>query len=145
MQTLKLSGRWRLATTMLANIGVITLALVGAFLLRFDLSIPEPTRQNLYAVLVPSIIIHYAAFRAFTLTRGWWRYVGVTDFVNAVKAAVAGALGLAAFVGLFVRHSGFPRSVIVLNAVLIIGLGVGLRIVVRLWRQLPAERELGTR
>jgi FlaA1/EpsC-like NDP-sugar epimerase len=137
--------RHRGVVTTVANLGVITLAYTAAFGLRFDLTLPHPFLRMFALTLPVTIAIHYAAFYVFKLTRGWWRYVGVSDALNAVKAAFVGALGLGTYIVLFYRHGGYPRSVLLLNALLIIGLSVGLRLVVRLWRQLPSERDPGKR
>ena len=131
--------------TTLANLVVAVVAYTGAYLLRFDLSLP-PVYYHQYIVSLPAAVaIQFAAFHAFKLTRGWWRYVGISDFVNAVKAAFIGALGLGAYVAMFLRHTGYPRSLLFLNAVLVVGLSVGLRLIVRLWRQLPTDRSGGER
>jgi len=122
---------------------VATLAFTGAYLLRFDFGIPEAFRPTFLFALPATVVIHFAAFHAFKLTRGWWRYVGIGDFLNAVKAALVGAMGLAAFLTIFQREVAYPRSVLVLNAVLVVGLSVGVRLAVRLWRQMPADRDLG--
>src|SRR5262249_52185642 len=69
----------------------------------------------------------------------------VSDFLNAVKAAFLGAVGLGAYLLIFERNSGYPRSILLLNFVLIIGLSLGMRLVVRLWRQMPLDRGFGER
>jgi FlaA1/EpsC-like NDP-sugar epimerase len=135
--------KYRFVIIAAANLTVATLAYVGAYLLRFDFTIPAAYRAPFLLSLPATIAIHYAAFYTFKLTRGWWRYVGIGDFLNAVKAACAGGLGLAAFVMLFLRDTAYPRSVLLLNAVLIVGLSVGIRLAVRLWRQMPLDRDLG--
>jgi FlaA1/EpsC-like NDP-sugar epimerase len=135
--------KYRFAIIAVANLVVGAAAYTGAYLLRFDFGIPAAYRDAFLKSLPASIVIHYAAFYTFKLTRGWWRYVGIGDFLNAVKAAFVGGLGLSAFAMLFLPGTGYPRSVILLNAVLLVGLSVGMRLAVRLWRQMPLERDLG--
>jgi len=135
--------KYRAPASLVANLMVATLAFTGAYLLRFDFGIPEAFRPTFLFALPATVVIHFAAFHAFKLTRGWWRYVGIGDFLNAVKAALVGAMGLAAFLTIFQREVAYPRSVLVLNAVLVVGLSVGVRLAVRLWRQMPADRDLG--
>jgi FlaA1/EpsC-like NDP-sugar epimerase len=135
--------KYRAPASLVANLMVATLAFTGAYLLRFDFGIPEAFEPSFRFTLPATIVIHYAAFHTFKLTRGWWRYVGVGDFLNAVKAALVGGIGLSAFLAIFQREVAFPRSVLVLNAVLIVGLSVGVRLAVRLWRQMPADGESG--
>ena len=137
--------RYRTAITTLANLGVVAVAYASAYLLRFDLAIPASYQHQLWVTMPATIAIHYAAFYTFKLTRGWWRYVGVNDFLNAVKAAFLGAVGLGAYLLVFERNSYYPRSILLLNLVLIIGLSLGMRLVVRLWRQMPLDRGNGER
>src|SRR5262249_44346641 len=117
----------------------------GAYFLRFDFALPRAYRHQLLMTMPVAVAIHYAAFYALKLTRGWWRYVGVTDFINAVKAAFVGALGLGAYVLVFERGSFFPRSVLFINMVLVVGLSMGMRLAVRIWRQMPLDRGNGER
>src|SRR4051794_2718487 len=104
-------GRTRKLLVPLTNVTVIVLAYTVAFLLRFDFSIPEPYSYTFLATLPAAVIIQYASFTAFKLNRGWWRYVSISDFLNAVRGATVGGLGLASYVLLFHRHSFYPRSV----------------------------------
>jgi FlaA1/EpsC-like NDP-sugar epimerase len=133
--------RHRTVITTVANLAVIAVAYAVAYLLRFDFALPAAYRHQLLVTMPAAIAIHYGAFYAFKLTRGWWRYVGVTDFLNAVKAAFVGALGLGAYLLIFERGSFFPRSVLFVNMVLIVGLSLGMRLMVRLWRQMPFDRD----
>ena len=138
-------ARHRVVLTTVANVLVSGAAYTLAVLLRFDFTIPAAYERLFLKTLPAAILIHYAAFYAFKLTRGWWRYVGISDFLNSIKAAVVGALGLGTYVVLFHRAEFYPRSVIFLNAVLIVGLSIGSRLIVRLTRQLPVDRDHGHR
>jgi FlaA1/EpsC-like NDP-sugar epimerase len=128
-------ARHRLIVTTIANVLVAGIAYWLAFLFRFDFALPKGYRHLLLASLPVAVCIQFAAFYAFKLTRGWWRYVGVGDFVAAAKAAFVGTLGLGTYVILFQRHQYFPRSVLLMNAVLVVGISMGVRLAVRLWRQ----------
>ncbi len=135
--------RYRWFAAAAANLSVAAVAFTLAYLLRFDFTIPMGYRHAFLWSLAASVAIHYTAFYVFKLTRGWWRYAGIGDFLNALKAAFTGGLGLSAFIILFEPQAAFPRSVLFLNAVLLVGLSVGLRVAVRLWRQMPLDRDVG--
>jgi FlaA1/EpsC-like NDP-sugar epimerase len=137
--------RHRRSVTALANVALLALAYSGAFLLRFDFSIPEGPRRLYLATLPAAIVLQYAALSAFKLTRGWWRYVSISDFLDSLRAGTLGGLGLIAYVYLVHRNEGYPRSVFLLNFILMVGLSIGGRLAVRLWRQLPAPAEAGRR
>ena len=113
-----------------ANIATIATAYVLAFLLRFDFVLPPAMAQLFLETLVPVIVIEYAAFHALKFTRGSWRYVGVADLVTVTKAAVMSAMVQAVLV-LMLYRAGYPRSVIIMNAILLVGLSIGLRLVSR--------------
>jgi FlaA1/EpsC-like NDP-sugar epimerase len=140
MTSLPALRRSRLLLVPLTNILVIALSYTCAFLLRFDFTIPEVHARTFLVTLPAAIIIHYLGLQAFTLTRGWWRYVSVSDFLNAVRASGAGTLCFAAYVYLFHRGSFFPRSVFLLNFVMLVGFSIGGRLAVRLWRQRSKPR-----
>ncbi len=129
--------RYRGVVSGVANVFVIAVAYTVAHLLRFDLTIPEGLQRTFLITFPAAIALQYAAFYVFKLTRGWWRYVGIADFLNSIKAALAGSASLAAYVFLFHRKSFFPRSVFIIYPVLVVGLSIGVRLVVRIWRQGP--------
>jgi FlaA1/EpsC-like NDP-sugar epimerase len=133
--------RFRAPLSVLVNMGVIATAYVAAFLLRFDLSPPPSEQRHMLITLPAAVVIQYAAFWLFKLTRGWWRYVGIVDFVNAIKAAITGTAGLALYVLMFAREH-YPRSVFLLFAILVVGLSIGVRLAVRMWRELPSAPDL---
>lgn len=130
-------ARHRRSLAFLANVMVIAIAYTMAFLLRFDFNVPQRHIESLLLTLPAAVIVHYAAFTAFKVTRGWWRYVSIGDFVSVLRASVIGGLGLATYVFLFHRDRFFPRAVFLLNFVMVVGLSIGARLVVRLWRQIP--------
>jgi FlaA1/EpsC-like NDP-sugar epimerase len=105
-------------------------ALVLAWLLRFDFSLPY--RGLLFSAAPLLILIRLAAIGRYDLFHGWWRYTGVSDALDIVKAI---ALGSAVF--LFVMRFllgvvSFPRTIYILEAVLSIGLLAGVRIMSRI-------------
>jgi FlaA1/EpsC-like NDP-sugar epimerase len=105
-------------------------ALVMAWLLRFDFSLPY--RGLLFSAAPLLILIRLAAIGRYDLFHGWWRYTGVSDALDIVKAI---ALGSAVF--LFVMRFllgvvSFPRTIYILEAVLSIGLLAGVRILSRI-------------
>jgi FlaA1/EpsC-like NDP-sugar epimerase len=118
----------------LVNVLVIATAYGLAWLLRWDFDLHRLSNPMFYETLIASVAVHVVTFHLFRLSRGFWRYVGVADLINAVKASLAGAAGLA-IAALSLGHRGFPRSILLLNPILLVTLSIGVRLVVRLWRQ----------
>jgi FlaA1/EpsC-like NDP-sugar epimerase len=130
--------RHRALLSAAVNVVIIAFAYTAAFLLRFDLDLPHRYVRQLLTTLPAAIVLQYLALSAFKLTRGWWRYVGIVDFLNSIKAALAGSAGLAAYV-MIVSRAHYPRSILLLFAILVVGLTIGVRLAVRLWREHPGE------
>ncbi len=142
----ELLRRHRWLVFALVNTSIIVLAFTLAFLLRFDFVLPFPpaVMHSFLATAPAAIVIHSVTFYVFRLTRGWWRYVGIADFLNAAKAVLTGSACLAAYV-MLIGHRGFPRSVFILNAILLVGITIGFRLAVRLYRQAASEPDSGSR
>ena len=120
----------RAPATVLANLTVMIAAYFLAFWLRFDFYLPGVMWETLPIMLPAAVVLQYAAFYLFNFTRGWWRYVGVGDFLNALKACAAGSGAFAIFVLVAHRHH-YPRSIVLLNGIFVFGLSMSVRLAVR--------------
>src|SRR5712692_6669010 len=69
---------------------LISCSLVLAWLLRFDFSLPD--RRILFAALPVLVSLRLVVIAYFGLLRGWWRYVGIKDAMDILKAIVAGSV-----------------------------------------------------
>src|ERR1700682_5424067 len=105
-------------------------ALLLACVLRFDFSLPD--RDTLLIVAPILITVRMAAIWSFGLLRGWWRYVGLEDMVQVVKAVIVGSVAFLLLVRYVFELSWFPRSVYVLEALLTAGMLAGARVLSRL-------------
>ncbi len=110
----------------------IPVAWLGAYWLRFNLeSIPESYWLTALTVLPVALIVQGASFWGFGLYRGIWRFASVPDLIRITKAVAAGVAGTAVAIFLLTRLQGVPRSVFVLDAVLLVLLLGGPRFVYR--------------
>jgi FlaA1/EpsC-like NDP-sugar epimerase len=106
------------------------MSFIGAFLLRFDFSIPYGYLGQI-AIWLPALILaRVIAFAYFGLFRGMWRYTGAHDLVALIKAATTSTALFAVIMQLGQWH-GFPRSIFVTDWVVTIVLIGGLRFGVR--------------
>jgi len=112
--------RYRTILVALFQALLVFTALVLAWLLRFDFSLPY--RGLLFSAVPLLILIRLAAIGRFHLFHGWWRYTGVSDALDIVKAIALGS-GVFLFVMRFLLGVvSFPRTIYILEAVLSSGL-----------------------
>jgi dTDP-4-amino-4,6-dideoxygalactose transaminase/lipopolysaccharide/colanic/teichoic acid biosynthesis glycosyltransferase len=132
--------RYRRMLIVVAHAVLVPVAYYLAFFLRFDFNLPQAEWDRVIATVPLLLGLRLAAFAAFRLYRGLWRYFSIADAAPIVKAITASSaiFGLAVF--LF-ADPGFPRSVLLLDWLLCLALAVGFRVGMRtLWgwrRQAP--------
>ncbi len=114
---------------------VIITAFLGAFLLRFDLSIPQVYWPHIGQLIIPLVLIKLVVFRRMGLNHGWWRYVSLADVFDIFKANLVASVAFILYV-LFVHGpQGMPRSVLILDFGLCFLLVCGVRFVTRAYRE----------
>jgi FlaA1/EpsC-like NDP-sugar epimerase len=121
----------------------ITAALVFAWLLRFDFALPHGQLLLLSAVLL--LVIRLTAMYGYKLNHGYWRYTGIGDLKDLVKAVVLGSVVFFALLRGAARVLLFPLSVYVMEGMLAFLFLAGLRVGVRVYFQWRRSQHLGTR
>jgi FlaA1/EpsC-like NDP-sugar epimerase len=111
----------------LADLGILTLSVICAYLLRFDGRIPAPQLRTMWVVLGLSLAVKLPVFAAFRLYRFSWAHVGVREMSDTVLACVTGSAALSALI-LVLRQwpplVGISRSVLGVDfALTLIGVG----------------------
>jgi len=129
----RMLGLFRSRAAALAHdLAMPPIAWLGAYWLRFNLeSIPiEHWRQAL--MMLPVVWISQGAmFWLFGLYRGMWRFASLPDLVRILKAVFAGIAIAGTVIFVLTRLDGVPRSVFVLDAVLLLMLLGGPRLIYR--------------
>jgi len=125
----------RTALAMAHDIVAAGMAWAAAFWLRFNLELP-PGYQDLMADTLPLVIgVQGASFLAFGLYRGIWRYASLHDLrVILAAVGVAAATVPALFVLLRIA-SPVPRSVFLLDPLLLLFFMGGSRLAYRAWKE----------
>jgi len=119
---------------------LVALSLYLAYLLRFDGRIPPEQLKEALGILPWVIPIKLIGFFFFGLYKGMWRYTGIYDLENLVKACVISS-GLIVFIlVLKTRFVGFPRSVFVIDLLLTFLSVSGARIGIRMFLSSGGER-----
>ncbi len=107
-----------------------------SFMLRFDFQIFPSLVMDPFLKTVPLLIIsRLMLFYYFDLFSGWWRYVGIEDFMKIFNAVLFSSLLFIAMVVFLFGLKGIPRSVFVMDFLLIFLLLCGIRIITRLIRE----------
>lgn len=108
---------------------LIFAALVFAWLLRFDFTLPH--RQMLLASGVLWVMVQLISLRLFNLHRGWWHFASVSDALNILKAVSLGSVIFFLLNRYVFASVAFPRSVYILEALLAAGLLACARLISR--------------
>jgi len=111
--------------------------LLFAWLLRFDFTLPYGT--IFLSALPILVVIRVSAMACFGLHRGWWRYSGINDGMDILKAVAAGSVVFFLFVRQVFDMTGFPRTIYVLEALMTAGLLVSVRMFSRLFAESVRE------
>jgi FlaA1/EpsC-like NDP-sugar epimerase len=102
-----------------------------AFLLRFDLGLPQTCLRYFIYVLPIWIAVKSVIFQASNLNRRGLRYVAIADVYRIVIANCAGSL-LSWAIIVCIAPAGFPRSIFLSDLILSLLGTAGLRVVVRM-------------
>ena len=110
-------------------------AWVVAYLLRFNFSIPADFLSEMLATVGWVVLLQVAVFVGFGLYRGVWRFASVTDLKRIFLAVSSAAVLLAAFFFMVKTNVVVPRSVLVLDPMLLILAMGGSRFAYRAWKE----------
>ncbi|GAB4507057.1 MAG: nucleoside-diphosphate sugar epimerase/dehydratase [Sulfuricaulis sp.] len=114
---------------------MVPIAWFGAYWLRFNLdSIPEGFYHQALMLLPVAWIAQGGMFWYFGLYRGIWRFASIPDLLRILKAVTAGVVIAAAASFILTRLEGVPRSVFILDGILLVLLLGGPRFIYRLFK-----------
>ena len=116
------------------HIGLIVAANTLAFWLRFD-GAPPPAYASLWIETLPwLVVIRGALFVPFRLYEGLWRYTGISDLRGIVLGVLSSSAAFALFETFGRAH--YPRSIILIDSLVLIVLMCGTRLSRRAYRDL---------
>jgi FlaA1/EpsC-like NDP-sugar epimerase len=118
---------------LVADAGLIALAWYLAFELRFDRGVP-PYYETLFRKTILIVIaIKLVVFVLAGFYDRWWRYVSVRDMWAAARGVTAASLiaGLTVYFFSPVAQVRLPRSVAIMDWLLLLGLVAGSRLLAR--------------
>jgi FlaA1/EpsC-like NDP-sugar epimerase len=118
-----------------AHLSLAALSNWLAFLLRFDEEIPFQ-QWELFSTMLPLLLVVRAlVFYPFRLYDGLWRYTSLWDVRDLVLSIAMSSLAFAGVVRFGLGVRSYPSSVFVIDALLLLCLLTGLRVLPRLVRE----------
>jgi FlaA1/EpsC-like NDP-sugar epimerase len=127
----------------LADVGLIAAAFTLSFLFRFDFHLPAEMRPLYWQGLCVILLIKPLIFCFSGLYRSLWQYASLHDAVNIFRVVSIASLS-ATFVIALARHfAPFPRSIIVMDWILLMFLVAASRVGLRAYREIsrPARND----
>ncbi len=105
-----------------------------AYLLRFNFYLPPEFSAELRHTLMLVVPLEVLIFWQFHLYRGLWRYASTTDLRRIVLAVMLSAVAIPFLFWMLRLGLVIPRSVLVINPLLLVVLMGGSRFMYRLWK-----------
>jgi FlaA1/EpsC-like NDP-sugar epimerase len=106
-----------------------------AYLLRFNFELPNNFSLELQQTLLIVVPLQLLIFWRFHLYRGIWRYASTTDLRRIFLAVVTSTAAISLLFLMFRLDFVLPRSVLVINPLLLILIMGGSRFIYRLWKE----------
>jgi FlaA1/EpsC-like NDP-sugar epimerase len=132
---------------LVADAGLIALAWYLAFALRFDQGVPRYYDTLFRRTILIVVAIKLVVFVLFRFYDRWWRYVSIRDMWSAVRGVTAASLVASLTVYFFspVAQVRLPRSVAVMDWLILLGLIAGTRLFARSVIERPGTGRLVAR
>lgn len=134
---------WQENLVFVVDICVIALCYIAAFFIRFD-GVPSEQYLAIMRTTLPLVIIvRMAGIIYFKVHKSMWQYASVQDITQIIKAITLSSVFVVA--GVLALHTGHPRSIFIIDwLLLVIALG-GVRFLIRAtrpirWRMMDKQR-----
>ncbi len=111
---------------------LLALAYIFAYVVRFEGQIETNVMSNIKQTIIPLIACKLAVFYFLNLYRGMWRYTGIVDLLNVIKAVLVSSLIIVTFLLMLSRFQGLSRSVFIIDGVFTLVFIGGVRLIIRL-------------
>ncbi|GAB7562675.1 nucleoside-diphosphate sugar epimerase/dehydratase [Methylobacillus methanolivorans] len=106
-----------------------------AFLFRFNFDIPDNFSQSMLESAVWVIPLQALVFLFAGLYRGVWRFASLPDLQRLIRAIAISSALVVAILFMFKPHGVVPRSVLIMDPMLLLLLMGGSRFAYRAWKE----------
>lgn len=141
MTTKNLMLEYRRILIVLFHAFAVMLANILAFYIRFEGRIPPEALSILPYSVVMLLVIRFPLFSVFGLYRGLWRYAGMIDLQKILLSTTIGSALFVFVTYVWTGHYEYPRSVVILDWLLVVGMVGGVRFAMRSYRDLTRSKD----
>jgi FlaA1/EpsC-like NDP-sugar epimerase len=120
---------------LLHDFSVAAIAWVAAYLLRFNFMIPSEHLPQMLQTIPWVVLLQSVVFVSIGLYRGVWRFASVSDLKRILFAVGLAAVFVAALLFMLSSAIVVPRSVLILDPILLILMMGGSRFAYRAWKE----------
>ena len=131
--------RYHRPIAVVVHLGAAWVANVVAFLMRFDGQVPPYAWAAQGAMLPWLLVVRTGGFMAFGQFRGLWRYSSLYDLRVIVFAVFSSSVGFLVLVRWVFAQPDYPRSIYLIDGMLLIGLLGGLRMARRSYHEMRSS------
>jgi FlaA1/EpsC-like NDP-sugar epimerase len=125
------------------DVGVIIIAWVLAYWLRFNFNIPSGFSSTMWSNLAWVLPLQVSLFFIFGLYQGVWRFASTPDLKRILKAVGVGGLLMAAIYLMIKPFGVIPRSVLILQPILLLLMMGASRFAYRAWKEHSLYGKMG--
>jgi FlaA1/EpsC-like NDP-sugar epimerase len=117
------------------DVGMAFAAWTLSFLFRFNFEIPANFKVHLIETVYLVMFVQACVFVLFGLYEGVWRFASIPDLKRIIKAVSVGAIAVAAILLMIHPTTVVPRTVLILDPILLLLLMGGARFAYRAWKE----------
>ncbi|HXG50489.1 MAG TPA: nucleoside-diphosphate sugar epimerase/dehydratase [candidate division Zixibacteria bacterium] len=133
--------RYRRVIVIAVHAVLVVLSNYLAFWLRFDGQVPADQLGLMLSMLPWLLLIRGVTFVPFRLYAGLWRYTGIWDLRNIFAAVLCSTVLFYGFVHWALELRGYPRSIFIIDSLILIFLMGGIRMARRFYQAFPGFTE----
>jgi len=106
-----------------------------AFFIRFEGEVPGQQLNLFVSTLWMVVLVRFLFIGVLGLNKGLWRYAGLNDVFGIIKAVLGSTLVLYILFAFILSFKGYPRSIYIIDSLLLILILSGFRMVKRVIRE----------
>ena len=126
---------FRSALALMHDIAVAIFAWYSAFLLRFNFNIPLEQMALIKKTIIMVFVVEAITSIFFGLYKGTWRFASLTDLKRILLSVCTSSVILVSMLFIMNTEPNVPRSISILNPILLILMMSGSRIIYRAFKE----------